>query len=328
MGGLVLTVRVILLVTGGRPLTGEPSRLAAPASVHNRAMLSRLVARCAVISASRRFLALTFTAILLNGLVIGLQTYDSFERAHGGVLDTLNAVFLAFFVVELVIRIVAYGARPWRFFGEGWNVFDFVMVVPALLPGVRESTTALRVVRLLRVFRIVSALPEMRVLVQGLGRSIAPLMSMAVLVLLLFYAYGMVGWILFSDHDPAHWSSLGQSMLTLFSVLTLEGWVEIQETALGYSEWAWVYFVSFILVSSFVLINMVIAVLINGVDEARARFAAERKAAERAEDQPLLDRLESLREGIDDIERQLGARASAGTQPDHRSGEYRTLDPL
>ena len=202
------------------------------------------------------------------------------------------------------------------------------MVVPALLPGVRESTTALRVVRLLRVFRVVSALPEMRVLVQGLGRSIAPLMSMAVLVLLLFYAYGMIGWILFSDHDPEHWSSLGQAMLTLFSVLTLEGWVEIQETALSYSEWAWVYFVSFILVSSFVLINMVIAVLINGVDEARARFAAERKAAERAEDQPLLDRLESLREGIDDIERQLGARASAGTQPDHRSGEYRTLDPL
>ena len=272
-------------------------------------MLSRLVARCAVISESRRFLALTFSAILANGLVIGLQTYDSFERAHGEILDTLNTVFLTFFVVELTIRITAYGGRPWRFFGSGWNVFDFVMVVPALLPGVRESTTALRVVRLLRVFRLVSALPEMRVLVQGLARSAAPLLSMGVLVLLLFYAYGMIGWILFSDHDPEHWSSLGQSMLTLFSVLTLEGWVEIQETALKYNEWSWVYFVSFILVSSFVLINMVIAVLINGVDEARAGSVAERKAAERAEeDLPLLDRLQSLREGIDDIERQLEAR--------------------
>ena len=180
-------------------------------------MLSRLVARCAVISESRRFLALTFSAILANGLVIGLQTYDSFERAHGEILDTLNTVFLTFFVVELTIRITAYGGRPWRFFGSGWNVFDLVMVVPALLPGVRESTTALRVVRLLRVFRLVSALPEMRVLVQGLARSAAPLLSMGVLVLLLFYAYGMIGWILFSDHDPEHWSSLGQSMLTLFS---------------------------------------------------------------------------------------------------------------
>lgn len=223
-------------------------------------------------------------------------------------LDTLNAVFLTFFVIEIAIRITSFGLRPWRFFGEGWNVFDFVMVAPALIPGVRENVTALRVVRLLRVFRVVSTLPEMRVLVQGLGRSVAPLTSMAVLVLLLFYAYGMVGWILFSDHDPAHWSSLGQSMLTLFSVLTLEGWVQIQETALKYSEWSWVYFVSFILVASFVLINMVIAVLINGVDEARAGAAAERKAAEHIEDQPLLDRLESLREGIDDIERQLAAR--------------------
>lgn len=271
--------------------------------------MSKLVGICARIAASARFQVLTFAAILANGLVIGLQTYDSLERALGSVLDTLNAVFLTLFVIEIIIRIISFGRRPWRFFGEGWNVFDFVMVAPALIPGVRENVTALRVVRLLRVFRIVSALPEMRVLVQGLGRSIAPLMSMAVLVLLLFYAYGMVGWILFSDHDPAHWSSLGQAMLTLFAILTLEGWVEIQETALSYSEWSWVFFVSFILISSFVLINMVIAVLINGVDEARARAAAERKAAERVEDQPLLDRLESLREGIDDIERQLAARA-------------------
>lgn len=263
---------------------------------------------CNRVAGTRRFLAITFGAILLNGLVIGLQTYDSLEREHGHVLDTLNGIFLAFFVVELSIRIGAYGRRPWRFFGDGWNVFDFVMVVPALIPGVRESTTALRVIRLLRVFRIVSALPEMRVLVSGLGRSVAPLVSMGVLVILLFYAYGMVGWILFSDHDPAHWSSLGRSMLTLFSVLTLEGWVDIQDKALELSEWSWVYFVSFVLVSSFVLINMVIAVLINGVDEARARAAAERKALERTEDLPLLERLDSLRRGIDDIERQLAER--------------------
>jgi len=271
--------------------------------------MGRLVLICSRIASSARFQAVTFAAILANGLVIGLQTYDSFERDHGSVLDTLNAVFLTFFVIEILIRIASFGRRPWRFFGEGWNVFDFVMVAPALIPGVRENVTALRVARLLRVFRIASALPEMRVLVQGLGRSVAPLLSMGVLVLLLFYAYGMIGWILFSDHDPEHWSSLGQSMLTLFSVLTLEGWVEIQETALKYNEWSWVYFVSFILVSSFVLINMVIAVLINGVDEARAGSVAERKAAERAEeDLPLLDRLQSLREGIDDIERQLEAR--------------------
>ena len=222
-------------------------------------------------------------------------------------LDKLNAIFLAFFVVELTIRITAYGRRPWRFFRDGWNVFDFAMTVPVLLPGVRESTTALRVVRLLRVFRLVSALPEMRVLVAGLGRSVAPLLSMGVLVILLFYAYGMVGWILFSDHDPEHWSSLGQSMLTLFSILTLEGWTEIQDTALELSSWSWVYFVSFVLVSSFVLINMVIAVLINGVDEARAGAAAERRALEHSEDLPLFEQLESLRQGIDDIERQLVA---------------------
>jgi voltage-gated sodium channel len=268
-----------------------------------------MVRLCQRIAGTRRFLALTFAVILANALVIGLQTYDEVEKDAGFVLDKLNAIFLTFFVVELTIRITAFGRRPWLFFRDWWNVFDFAMTVPVLIPGVRESTTALRVVRLLRVFRIVSALPEMRVLVAGLGRSVAPLLSMGVLVILLFYAYGMVGWILFSDHDPANWGSLGQAMLTLFSILTLEGWTTIQDTALEFSSWSWVYFVSFILISSFVLINMVVAVLINGVDEARAAGAAERRALEHHEDLPLLDRLESLRQGIDDIEQQLLERA-------------------
>ena len=269
----------------------------------------RFVVRlCRRIAGTRRFLALTFAVIAVNALVIGLQTYEGVEAEAGELLDTLNAIFVAFFVVELTIRITAFGRRPWRFFRNGWNVFDFAMTVPVLIPGVRESTTALRVVRLLRVFRIVSALPEMRVLVSGLGRSVAPLVSMGVLVILLFYAYGMVGWILFNDHDPAHWDSLGQSMLTLFSILTLEGWTEIQDKALELNGWSWVYFVSFVLVSSFVLINMVIAVLINGVDEARAAGAAERRALEHQEDVPLLERLEALRQGIDDIERELVKR--------------------
>jgi len=275
--------------------------------------MHRIVVLCNRIAGTRRFIALTFAVILLNALVIGLQTYDSVEESWGTVLDKLNAIFLAFFFVELTIRITAYGRRPWRFFRDGWNVFDFAMTVPVILPGVRESTTALRVVRLLRVFRLVSALPEMRVLVAGLGRSVAPLLSMGVLVILLFYAYGMVGWILFSNHDPQHWGSLGQAMLTLFSILTLEGWTEIQDKALELNDWSWVYFVSFVLVSSFVLINMVIAVLINGVDEARAGAAAERRALEHSEDLPLFEQLEALRHGIDDIERKLIARAE--TQP-------------
>lgn len=279
-------------------------------------MLHRLVALCARISASARFQALTFAAILANGLVLGMQTYEGFERAHGHVLDRLNTAFLTFFVVEIAIRVIAYGARPWRFFADGWNVFDFVMVAPALIPGVRENVTALRVVRLLRVFRVVSALPEMRVLVQGLARSTAPLASMAVLVLLLFYAYGMVGWILFDDHDPEHWGSLGTAMLTLFSVLTLEGWVDIQETALRLSEWAWVYFVSFVLLSSFVLLNMVIAVLINGVEEARARAAEERRSLlHSAGELPLLERLGALRQGLDELERELVRRAGGERPP-------------
>ncbi len=109
--------------------------------------MHRVVALCRRIAGTRRFLALTFSVILANALVIGIQTYEKAEESWGVVLDKLNAIFLAFFVVELTIRITAYGRRPWRFFRDGWNVFDFAMTVPVLIPGVRESTTALRVVR-------------------------------------------------------------------------------------------------------------------------------------------------------------------------------------
>jgi len=155
--------------------------------------------------------------------------------------------------------------------------------VAASSSGTAANATLLRVVRLLRVFRIVSVLPEMRVLVQGLLRSFAPLASMAVLTLLLFYVYGMIGWLAFSDQDPEHWDTITQSMLTLFSVLTLEEWVAIQDTVIDEDPWAWAYFVSFVLLSAFVLLNMVIAIVINSVEDAREVVKREERRRELAE---------------------------------------------
>ena len=270
--------------------------------------MRRIVATCARISRSGRFEALTLAVIVANAVVLGLETYAGVERRHGELLDTLNDAFLAYFVVEILIRLVATGPRPRAFFGNGWNAFDFFVVAAAFVPGVRENATVLRLVRLLRVFRLVSLLPEMRVLVSGLVRSLAPLASVDLLMLLLFYVYGMVGWILFADDDPENWRSIGQAMLTLFEVLTLEEWVEVQRRALEETGWAWVYFVSFVLLSSFLLLNMVIAVVINSVEEARSRALADLAQEERdslmREDMGralLLNRLEELRNGIDEL---------------------------
>ena len=271
-----------------------------------------IVRACRRIADSPRFEAVTLAVIGLNALVLGLETYEGVEDQAGDLLGTLNAVFLGYFVVELTIKLIAHGVR---FFRSPWNVFDFVVVGAAFLPGVRENATLLRIVRLLRVFRLITVMPELRVLIRGLLRSIAPLASVALLTLLLFYVYGMVGWLLFEEHDPENWNSLGKAMLTLFSVLTLEEWTEIQRTALEYTSWAWVYFVSFVLISSFLLLNMVIAVVINSVEEARSSIAAEERRAELEAlageddaDARILKRIDSLRDTIEALEADLGRR--------------------
>jgi len=275
---------------------------------------NRFVAACARLTGDRRFEAFTMGMILLNAIVLGLETYNGIEARWGRTLGTLNDVFLGYFVVEIGIRIAGNGLRPWNYFRNGWNVFDFLIISAAFLPGVRENATILRVIRLLRVFRLVSLLPELRVLIVALGRSLAPLASMALLTVLLIYVYGMLGWVFFAEDDPERWGSVGKAMLTLFTVLTLEEWTIVMRDAMEVSSWAALYFVSFVLVSAFLLLNMVIAVVINSVEEARAAMLAQDRDVARdvlrQEEEHyanLLDRLDGLREALDVVEQEIGA---------------------
>jgi voltage-gated sodium channel len=284
-----------------------------------------------VARASRRivesvwFQGVVVAAILANAVVLGLETYDAFADEHEAVLDALNDAFLALFTVEIAIRIAAHGRRPWEYFRSGWNVFDFAVVALAYLPFVRQSVTLLRVVRMLRVARLLTVLPGLRVVLAGLFRSIAPLASVAMLTFFLLYLYGMLGWLLFGDHDPERFGNIGRALLTLFQLLTLEGWNEVLATEQEYSQWSWIYFVSFILVGSFLVLNMVIAIVLNSVEEARADEARQRRVA-RAEHaglageegglgHPLVieERLRELRDALDGLEAEL-AREGGGSR--------------
>ncbi len=234
--------------------------------------------RCARIASSGRFQAFIVAVIIANAVVLGLQTYDEIEADAGSLLTTLDHVFLGIFVVELVIRILAYGPRlgGYRdFFREGWNVFDFIVIGAAFLPGLRENATLLRLIRLLRVVRVVSVLPDLRVLIKGMVRSLLPIGTMAIVGVLLLYVYGMVGWILFHEQLPDQWGTIGESMLTLFVVMTLENFPQYMEQATQVHPQAWIFFVSFVLIASFLVINVLIAIIINSIEEARRDEALE-----------------------------------------------------
>jgi voltage-gated sodium channel len=273
--------------------------------------------RCKAIADSSRFQLFILGVIVLNAVTLGLQTYDLSSDVDSA-LGTIDEIFLGIFVVEILIRIGAYGSRPQDFFKDGWNVFDFVVVAAAFAPGLRENATLLRIVRLLRVVRIVTVLPDLRVLVRALIRSIPPIVSLAVLTLMLMYVYGMVGWILFHEEDPGNWGDIGQALLSTFTMLTLENWPSLLEAGVEIHPQSWIFFVSYVLLASFLVINILIAIIINSVEEVH-RVEREEERADRLERMDndgdgvtVADRLAELRSAIDDLE--LDLQAGAGIE--------------
>lgn len=273
---------------------------------------SPVVRFCADLADSSAFNLFIFAVILANAVVLGLETYPSVERAAGDLLRLLNDVFLAIFVVELVIRLVSFGSRPQDFFRSGWNVFDFLVVVGSLAPGLRENALLLRLARLARILRVVRLLPDLRVLTIAIGRSIPGVVSLTVLALLVVFIYGMVGWTIFADHAPEQYGTIGEAMLTLFVTLTLENLPDQLKLGRELSDWTIVYFVSYALVAAFLIFNILIGVVINSLEEARAiEHARERAdAIEHGGDAgpTVEERVLAVREALDDLEAEIKKR--------------------
>ena len=267
-----------------------------------------LAAVCARIADSSRFQNFISVVIVANAVTLGLGTYD-WDSGVDSLLSTLDEVFLGIFVLELAIRITAFGSRPQDFFRDGWNLFDFTVIALAFVPGVRQNVTLLRLARLLRVVRLVTVLPDLRVLLRAMARSIPPITSLVVLTLLIMYVYGMVGWILFHEEDPANWGNIGDSMLSLFQILTLENWPDYLERGQEIAPASWIYFVSYILIASFLVINILIAIIINSVEEVHAAERAEEQERRHeeavAEGETVAERLAEVRESLDKLEAQL-----------------------
>ncbi len=273
---------------------------------------SAVVRLCAELADAAPFNLFIFAVILANAVILGMETYPALERDLGDELRLLNDVFLAIFVVELLVRLTAFGGRPQDFLRSGWNVFDLLVVAASFTPGLRENAMLLRLARLARVLRIVRLLPDLRVLTIAIGRSIPGVMSLSVLAVLILFIYGMVGWTIFADHAPEQYGTIGEAMLTLFVTLTLENLPD--QLALGreLSDWTIVYFISYALIAAFLIFNILIGVVINSLEEARAiEHARERAdALEHGRDTgpTVEERVAAVREALDDLEAEVKRR--------------------
>jgi voltage-gated sodium channel len=267
---------------------------------------------CRRTAASPRFQGLVLAVIVANAALVGVETDPGLMARNRLVFEALNHLVQAVFLLEIAIRLLAFWPRLGRFFLDGWNTFDFAVVALSLLPAVGPFATVARLARLFRALRVVSALPELRLIVSTLVRSIRSMGHVLVLLGLVLYVYAVLGVNLFRSVDPAHWGSLPRAGLTLFEMLTLEGWVEVQRSAFAATPWAWLFFVSYVVLAVFVVVNLFIAIVINNLEAAKL----EERAGQHGERAGPADRLAEIRERLADIEAALRApQARPGVEP-------------
>ena len=231
---------------------------------------------CARIVAAPAFNGLIIAMILITALGLGLETSQAFHARFGHAIQWAFHAALAIFVIEAAIKLTAVAPRFERYFKDGWNLFDFVILVLAFVPDAGELALVARLARLLRVLRVATVVPQLRVIVSTLIRSLPGLGHVMLLLSAVFYVYAITGVHLFRDHDPTHWRNLGIALLSLFRVMTLDNWTDIMYVAMEFHSMTWLFFVSFVMLAAVIMINLVIAVVINNLHDARLEVAPVR----------------------------------------------------
>lgn len=268
-----------------------------------------LVAFCRALVASSKFEIAIMGVILINAVTLGAETYYTSDSSVTETLDLINGICLGIYVVELSARLIACFPRPQQAFRDRWTVLDAIIIVGSFTPGLRENATILRLLRVLRIVRVIRFLPDLRIIISAVGRSVPGVATLGVAALLLVYVYGMVGWVLFSDGDPANFGDIGTSMLTMFVLLTLENLPDNIQRGQDLSNWAVPFYVSYVLIASFVVFNLFIGIVINSMEDARQEETARRNRATGHGD--LGARLHALQEELAQIAHEYDAPGRA-----------------
>lgn len=261
---------------------------------------------------SPRFQGFILAVIVLNAVVVGLDATPELAP-WSPALEAINSVVLWIFAFEIAVRFVATGPRLHRFFRSGWNVFDLAVVLVSALPAVGPFGTVARLARVLRVARLVEFSPKLRLVIDTMLRSVPSVGHIALLLGVVMYVYAIVGHHLFKDvnEDTARtWGSLGAAMWTMFQTMTFENWVTVQAPLVERSPLASLFFVSFILLTTFTVLNLLIAVIMSNLEEIKAERDHERAEAAGVAD--VAARLERLRTEIEELQALVTRGPAAG----------------
>lgn len=295
--------------------------------MHSMNVLDSVAGFCHKLSSGKAFQTFFIILIVLTGISMGLETYPAVTVRYGAILHGFDRVVLVLFIGEVSIRLLALG-RSWsRFFKNGWNTFDFVIVVLSSIPAVGETVLVVRLFRLMRLLRLIKAVPELRLIIDTLLGTLPSMGYLALLMGVLFYIYAVLGTLALGGNDPVHFGNLHLSVVTLFQVLTLEGWADLLKIAMmGCDRYGYdgiealciapkaqpllgvAYYISFVIVGTFLLLNMVIGFIMENLQNAKARTLdkAESEGHTTVAEHPhLSERLARLKAEITALEQDL-----------------------
>jgi voltage-gated sodium channel len=271
-----------------------------------------LVKFAQVAVANKAFDLVITAVILLQAAALALEAtpeLHSFSRqgelVEASIFSTIHTLVIVVFVIEAALRLTAHYPRPQSYFKDGWNCFDFAIIVLSLMPITGGFSTIARLIRLLRITRLITKSTELRAIVTTLVRSIPSIFNILILLSILFFIYAIVGYHLFRNIDPQHWSSFPIAATTLFQIITLEGWVDVMEPIiLNLGPIYWLYFASFILIGTFIVINLFISVIVRKSEEAYQQI--QRDSQIPLTQQEIMEEIREIHRILQEIEERIG----------------------
>ncbi|WP_420546760.1 ion transporter [Curvivirga sp.] len=258
-----------------------------------------IVSKAKAITENTTFRNAILGVIIFNAILLGLETSPALLESYGSILIFLDRLCLSIFVIELALKLIA---QQFRFFKSGWNIFDFIIVSIAFIPNA-GGLAVLRTLRIFRAFRLFAAVPSMRRLVAALLKAIPGVSSAIGLLAILFYVSAVVATSLFANAFPEWFGSLGKTLFTLFQVMTLESWsMGIARPVIAEFPYAWIFFVFFILVTSFTMLNVFIGIIVDAMSSIKEEEHAEQQSEH---DNQLDQKLDEISQRLQVIEKSL-----------------------
>lgn len=241
--------------------------------------------------------------ILINSILLGFMTDVTLMNKYGSFMQLICDICVYIYTIELIIKLIVYNKN---FFKDGWNNFDFLIVITSWIPtgGIFASFRVFRILRTLRALRLITQFEKLRIIVQAIIISIPNVAWASLLLIIIFYIFAIIGTTLFAVSFPAWFGSIGKSMFSLFQIMTLESWsMGIARPVMDVYPYAWLFFVPFILISSFIVMNVIIGIVVNAISEINNDLRQQKKKKYLEENQILIEEeFEKLKNQLNTIE--------------------------